>query len=269
MSTEQMDCDQVAEILDAYSLGASEPDEARGLESHVSDCVRCWEQLNEAQQAAAMLALAIPMEAAPVTLEDQIMREAARDSRPLVHDSRPRLFDRFRVSWPAAAGVFGVAGVVALVFAGVLQVQLSDLRDENNDLENLVAAEVQTIEDMRGVITVFALADDIDTLPMAATAPEASEANVTYSWSREQSKGFLLCENLPPLAEGQVYQAWFALADGPQSAGTFRSSDGSCSQPLGLGESVLPSGLGITIEPEGGSSPPVHGEYILYTSVGQ
>jgi len=269
MSTEQMDCDQVAEILDAYSLGASESDEARGLESHVSDCVRCWEQLNEAQQAAAMLALAIPMEAAPVTLEDQIMREAARDSRPPVRDSRPGLFGRFRFGWPAAAGVFGFAGVVALVFAGVLQVQLSDLRDENSDLENLVIAEEQTIEDMRGIMTVFAIADDIDTVPIAAIAPEAAEAQVTYSWSREQSVGFILCQNLPPLAEGQVYQAWFTLEGNPQSAGTFSSHDGSCNMPLGLVESAPPSGLGITIEPEGGSSPPAHGEYILYTSVGE
>lgn len=263
MSTEQMDCEQVAEILDAYSLGASEADEARGLESHVADCVRCWEQLSKAQQAAAMLALAVPMEAAPVDLEERIMREAARESRPA-----SGLFGRFRVGWPTAAGVFGLAGVVALVFAAVLQVQLSDLRGENSDLENLVASEEQTIEDMRGIMAVFAIADDIDTVLIAAVPPHAAEAHVTYSWSREQSAGFILCDNLPPLADGQVYQAWFTLEDGPQSAGTFSSRDGSCNLPLGLGEADQPSGLGITIGPEGGSSPPAHGDYILYTSVG-
>ena len=263
MSTEQMDCEQVAEILDAYSLGASEPDEARGLESHVSDCVRCWEQLSEAQQAAAMLALAVPMEAAPVTLEDRIMREAVRQSRPA-----SGLFDRFRVGWPAAAGVFGLAGVVALVFAAVLQVQLSDLRGENSDLENLVAVEEQTIQDIRGIMTVFLRADDLATVAVEPVDSEAAEAAVTYSWSRKDRTGFILCEGLPPLAHGEVYQAWFTLEGGPQSAGTFSSRDGSCNLPLGLGEADQPSGLGITIGPEGGSSPPAHGEYILYTSVG-
>ncbi|MFQ5471646.1 MAG: anti-sigma factor domain-containing protein [Dehalococcoidia bacterium] len=265
MRTEQMDCEQVAEILDAYSLGASEPDEARGLEEHVSDCVRCWEQLSAAQQAAAMLALSVPIEDAPVALEEQIMREAAHELRPA-----SGFFDRFRVGWPTAAGVFGLAGVAALVFAAVLQFQLSDLRSENSDLENLVAVEEQTIQDIRGIMTVFLRADDLATVvvePVDSEAPEAAEAHVTYSWSREQNAGFILCENLPPLAHGQIYQAWFTLEEGPQSAGTFSSPDGSCNLPLGLGEADQPKGLGITIEPEGGSSPPDHGEFILYTSV--
>ncbi|MCH8813511.1 MAG: anti-sigma factor [Chloroflexi bacterium] len=263
MSTKQMDCEQVAEILDAYSLGASEPDEARGLEEHVSDCVRCWEQLNEAQRAAAMLALAIPVEDAPAGLEERIIREAARESRPATS-----IFDRFRVGWPTAAGAFGLAGVAALVFAAVLQVQLSDLRGDNSDLENLVAVEEQTIVDMRDIMFVFLRADDLATLDVEPVGPEAAEAAVTYTWSQKDQTGFILCEGLPPLAEGQVYQAWFTLEGSPQSAGTFSSHNGSCNMPLGLTESGPPSGLGITIEPEGGSTSPAHGEYILYTSFG-
>jgi len=262
-----MDCDQVALILDAYTLGASEPEEARGLDDHVSDCIRCWESLNEAQQAAAMLALAVPLENAPEGLEERIMSEAARGAVPSISVPSVGIMSRFRLGWPAAAGAFGVAGVVALALAAVFQVQLSDLRDENDDLEAIVAAEEKTVDNMQEIMTVFLSASDLETLPFASVGPAVTDASVTYSWSQQLQSGFILCQSLPPLAEGQVYQAWFADDGAPQSAGQFTSRDGSCSLPLSPGGGIQPIGVGITVEPEGGSSTTTHDEFILYTPV--
>jgi hypothetical protein len=262
-----MDCDQVAEILDAYSLGASEPEEARGLEEHVSDCVRCWESLNKAQQASAMLALAVPLESAPAGLEELIMSKAASDALPSLSAPPRGLFDRLRFGWPAAAGAFGVAGVVALVFAALVQVQLSDLRGENDDLEAMVAAGEETVDGMQEIMTVFLRADDLQTRPFDVRADQGADSSVTYSWSQELQKGFILCDSLPSLPAGQTYQAWFATDGSTQSAGQFASRDGSCSLPLGLDGTTRPPGVGITIEPEGGTGTPEHEEFILYTPV--
>lgn len=262
-----MDCDQVAEILDAYTLGASDADEVRGLDEHVSDCIRCWESLNKAQQAAAMLALAIPLEYAPEGLEERIMSAAARGVTPSISVPSVGLLSRFRLGWPTAAGVFGAAGVAALVFAAALQVQLSDLRTENDHLEAIVAVEEETVDNMQEIMTVFLRASDLETRSFDSMVSEATEASVTYSWSQQLQSGFILCDSLPTLPEGQMYQAWFATDGAPQSAGHFTARDGSCSLPLGLDGTVL-TGVGITVEPEGGSASTTHDEFILYVPVG-
>ncbi len=60
-----MECKEVRGLLDAYALGAAEADEANALEVHVADCVRCWSSLNEAQRAAATIALSTVLQRAP------------------------------------------------------------------------------------------------------------------------------------------------------------------------------------------------------------
>ncbi|KKL49061.1 hypothetical protein LCGC14_2319290, partial [marine sediment metagenome] len=76
-----MDCDQVGELLDAYALGAAEADEAARLEEHVADCVRCWSSLNEAQQAAAAIALSTAFQRAPASLRNRILAETEQGER--------------------------------------------------------------------------------------------------------------------------------------------------------------------------------------------
>jgi len=57
-----MDCEQIAEMLDAYALGAADAKEAAAIEGHVADCVRCWASLGEAQRTAASLALSTALQ---------------------------------------------------------------------------------------------------------------------------------------------------------------------------------------------------------------
>ncbi|HET8944105.1 MAG TPA: zf-HC2 domain-containing protein, partial [Dehalococcoidia bacterium] len=75
------DCEHVREILDAYAIGAAETADARAIEEHVADCVRCWEELSKARQTAALLALTSPMSKAPAALEGRIVDAAARERR--------------------------------------------------------------------------------------------------------------------------------------------------------------------------------------------
>ncbi len=60
-----MVCKEVRELLDAYALGAAEANEANAVDEHVADCVRCWSSLNEAQRAAATIALSTVFQRAP------------------------------------------------------------------------------------------------------------------------------------------------------------------------------------------------------------
>ncbi len=76
-----MDCDQVKELVDAYALGAAEPEEAAALEEHIEDCARCWPSFSEAQRAAAALALSSDLQRAPESLRRNILAEIERMQR--------------------------------------------------------------------------------------------------------------------------------------------------------------------------------------------
>ena len=108
-----IDCEEVIELLDAYALGASETADSRAIEEHVTDCVRCWEELSKAQRTAALVALSVPIEAAPARMESQIMQYAARQRRTASGERSAGA--RVRFGWPATAGALGLAAAVPSV----------------------------------------------------------------------------------------------------------------------------------------------------------
>ncbi len=203
-----MDCREVRDLLDAYALGAAEPGEARALEEHAADCVRCWEELSQAQRAAALLALSIPLERAPAGLEERILARAGRGSRRQPAFRLPRSLRR---AWPAAAGAFAAAAAAALAFAVVLQLQVTDLRDENSRLEGRLQ-ESNSVLQQQGQLMAVLAAPDAQEVVLQPTSP-GQDALGVYYWSRASRKGFFLGSGLPALQEGQVYQVWFMTED--------------------------------------------------------
>lgn len=263
-----MDCEQVRELLDAYALGASDPDEAAGLEEHVADCVRCWEELSKSQQTAAMLALSIPIEPAPDYLERRVMTQA-EVQRPSsrVAGERAGIFSRLSFGWPAMAGALAVASVAALAFAALLQVQLTDIRGDNDDLEARVEADSVALDGMQDIMTV-AFSDDLSTTELAAASGGAVGAGTAlYGWSRKHLSGFIICDDLPPAPDEAVYQAWFHAGENVVSAATFTADDGTCHIPVKLSSAMPVDGFGISVEPEGGSSRP-SSDWLMYASFG-
>ena len=120
------DCHEVMDILDAYALGAVGRGEARVLERHVADCIRCWEELNKAQRTAALLALSIPMTEAPSHLGERIMDAAQGKGQETGFATG--IFQRLRFTPPVAAGALGCAALAALAFTALMQFQMGDLR---------------------------------------------------------------------------------------------------------------------------------------------
>ncbi|KKK90842.1 hypothetical protein LCGC14_2718940 [marine sediment metagenome] len=103
-----MDCEQIRDLLDAYSLGAAEEHEAAVLEEHVADCVRCWSSLNEAQRVAASLALSTALQQAPESLRRRILAEAERTELAVTRlHATPR--GTLRVDAPLSFGIRYIA----------------------------------------------------------------------------------------------------------------------------------------------------------------
>jgi anti-sigma factor RsiW len=134
-----MSCDQILELLDAYALGAVEPEEATGVEHHVAECVGCWNELGRAQETAALLTLSVPLKQAPERLGQRIISTAQRETSPIRGGEKQGFFRRLGVGWPALAGTLGVASVAAFAFGISMQEQVNDLEAENSGTDRRVA----------------------------------------------------------------------------------------------------------------------------------
>ena len=267
-----MDCQQIAELIDAYALGAVTAEEAKAVEEHVAGCVVCWELLREAQDTAALVALSAPVKRPPNWLGQRIIAEASRTAKRKKGDDAG-LLSHLHLSWPAATGIFGTAAAAVVVFAVSLQLQVDDLEEDNSQLEDQTAAvEAQissTHASFASVVDIVTAADD-EEHPMTAPGATPRDPDVPqgeYHWSRAEGMGVIFCRDLPALAEDQVYQAWYDTSTDPISAGTFEAQNGDCfhlMQPVIL--ITQATGVGVTREQEGGSPKPT-GRWLIFTSL--
>ncbi len=257
-----MDCSEIRDIIDAYALGAGSPEEAARIESHVAECVRCWDELGKSQRTAALLALSVPMKDVPEGLEDRIMaiarQEVAVGERP---ERRQPLLQRLRLSWASAAAGLGVASVAALAFAGILQAQVNDLRTENDRMESQMRGATQELEDR--VRNANAAADNAEGLliSLVSTSEQgvemkpAADSAVFYTWSADGEVGWVACEHLADAPDGMVYQVWFKEDTVSAPAVAFTPEDGHCLLPVDLTAlTMAPTGIGLSLEESGVTS---------------
>lgn len=256
MGTELMKCEETKDLLDAYALGAVDQDEAYRLEGHVADCLDCWEELNKSRRTAALLALSVPIRPAPDQLRRRIMARAQAEE---ARGERRHLLPRLRPTWRSAVSALGVAAVSALFFASLLQVQVAGLRGDKNEIAQELTAASSQLEQQRQIVAVLS-ASDSEKIPMDSAALR-SQAESVYNWSRDSAAGFIVCNDFPPLPPGQVYQIWFTTTGREEPVATFvPQADGGCQIPLDMTRvDWRPDGIGISIEPEGGSSSPSRG----------
>src|SRR5262245_59098236 len=63
----------VDELLEAFALGALEPDEVSAVEAHLAGCARCRELAAAARGTAEALAYAAPLRDPPATLRARVL----------------------------------------------------------------------------------------------------------------------------------------------------------------------------------------------------
>ncbi len=246
-----MDCERVRELLDAFALGAAEADEATAIEEHVADCVRCWSSLNEAQQTAASIALSTAFQRAPQSLRSRILAETERGES----QAAPKLLQLARRLLPLGAGVVAAGAAASLGFALFLQSEVSDLRNDNDQLVAEIEDTGERLTEQQQLMTVLA-APDVQRITLESTDP-ASPAAAVYQWSGAAGEGALLCNNLSPLQEGQVYQVWFFTEGHSYPAGSFQTWDGIGQLSMDLTDlPEYPVAIGVSIEDADGADEP-------------
>jgi anti-sigma-K factor RskA len=256
-----MDCHEAIELVDAYAIGALQKKEAASVDRHVQGCLSCWEELQKSQRTASLLAVSVPIEEARPELRERIFAQVRREG---IVQHRPPLLERLWPRWRTAVRAASAAGVAALVFAAFLQVQTSDLRGDKNQLQEMLSTTSSELDQQKQIVAVLSASDNrkISMQPVSLS----SEAEGVYNWSRDSRAGFVVCNNFPTLPAERVYQVWFTTADMVEPVATFVPQDGACQIPMDMSRvNWRPEGIGISIEPVGGSAQP-SGSWFAYAT---
>ncbi|MGW0694458.1 anti-sigma factor [Streptomyces sp. NPDC002738] len=239
-------------LTGAYALHAL-PDAERGeFERHLGDCEACAMEVRELSETATRLGLAVSA-APPRELRDRVLREitTVRQESPS-HSRRSRSarsVQRAR-SWPKFALAAAVAAVAGFGGIAVWQNQVAhDAQQEAHraQQQNEQVAQVLTAPDAR---------------TRSGTLKGGAKGTVVVSQS--ENRAVFVTSGMAPPPSGKVYQLWFDDGGTMRSAGLMNRAATSNTVLLD-GPVDGASGIGVTVEPAGGSAQPTSAPLALLT----
>ncbi|UPZ26894.1 anti-sigma factor [Streptomyces sp. LRE541] len=240
-------------LTGAYALHALSDEEREAFERHLAECEPCAQETAELSATAARLGLAVSVPPRPAMRED-VLRQIAtvRQEGPTVRQEGPagpalprRARTRSRGSrtrpvprWALAACL---AAAAALGGTAVWQHERAE-----DALEQARRAD-RGADDIAAVLT----APDA----RSRTAKLAGGATGTVVVSDSRDRAVFMASGMAEPPRGKVYQLWF------DDDGTMRSA--GLMDPARTSQAVLmrgavggASGMGVTVEPKGGSEEP-------------
>lgn len=231
-------------LTGAYALHALPDDERNAFERHLSACEACSQEVREFTETAARLGLAVSRPPS-AGLRDRVLREIGTvRQEPPSHGRTDRTAgagDRARRRTTSYLLAACVAAAAALGGVAVWQNQVAqDARQEANRAEerNEQVAQVLSAPDAK-----------------TSSGSLAGGARGTVVVSRSTDRAVFLASGMERPPAGKVYQLWFDEDGTMRSAGLMdpAATDGAVLMDGPVGEA---SGMGITVEPSGGSEQP-------------
>ncbi|MEU0337258.1 anti-sigma factor [Streptomyces sp. NPDC006193] len=231
-------------LTGAYALHALGEDERAAFQRHMRNCPPCAQEVAEFSATAARLGLAVS-DAPRLASRGEVLRRISgvRQEPPRTAEpARPRwtvvLRARRTSQWALAACV-----AAAAAFGGLAAWQ-QDQADQARTQAHRAEARAEAMA------SVLAAPDARTT-----TARLAGGARATVVVSRSLDQGVFVSARMEPPPSGRVYQLWLDDHGTMLSAGLM--DPGRTSQAVLLhGPVQKASGLGITVEPAGGSDRP-------------
>ncbi|MEX3101967.1 MULTISPECIES: anti-sigma factor [unclassified Streptomyces] len=230
-------------LTGAYALHALSDEENASFERHLADCAPCTQETAEFGATAARLGLAVATRPAPA-LREQVLRRitTVRQESPGVSvrvlPARAGLKARLVSRWALAACL---AAATALGGTAVWQHrQAADARAEARQAS-------------RSADEIAAVLSAPDARVRASGLAGGATGTVVVSHSRDRAVFAVSGMARPP--GGKVYQLWFDDGGTMRSAGLMDPgrSDQAVLMRGGVDQA---SGMGITVEPDGGSKQP-------------
>lgn len=238
-----MNCDDLRDSFDLYSLGLLEEGEEKNeIRAHLAlGCATCEASMKDALAVQSLVLNQVPLVEPPARLKRRVL--GAVGIQPMGW------------TWFAAA-----CAAVTLVLALWMNVMRRESAQELSD----VRISLERSEEERDKLqAVFRFLQEPQTKQVDFGDPQTAppRGNIYL----HPSLGVLLiAANLPPLEANQTYQMWLipkGEGAAPQPAGTFQSAG---SQPENSAVHILPqaidtpglAAIAVSIEPAGGSPTP-------------
>ncbi|WP_374982553.1 anti-sigma factor domain-containing protein [Streptomyces fradiae] len=223
----------------AYALHALPADERAEFERHLRDCPACAQEVRELTATAARLGAAVA--AAP----PREMRERVLERIATVRQVPPRVpadgaGGRVPRRWTAARLALAASVAACAVLGGVAVRQYQEARQAE-------AAARSAQRQADAVARVLAAPD-----ARTATGTLGGGGRAAVVVSRGEDRAVFLAAGLPELPAGRTYQLWFARGEEMRPAGLVRG-DGAVVMDGPVGAAT---GMGVTVEPAGGSPQP-------------
>jgi anti-sigma factor RsiW len=236
-------------LTGAYAAGALDDEERGEVEAHLRECSDCAAEVADLREALAELSVLAEADPPPALREAVLasikevrpLPPLTSDAAPVARDERPLasvtpLSSRRRVlTWLTSA-----AAAVALLVGGLVWHPWS-----TGD-SRLTAQSVIDASDAR-----------------TWSAPVGS-GRATVARSVERGGVALVLEGLAAPPDRHGYEAWLQMPDGSMApAGMVPSGSSGRSTLLLTGDAARAVGVGLTVEPEGGSPHPTTAPLLL------
>lgn len=229
-------------LTGAYALDALSDTERVAFERHLAECASCSAEVAELQETAGRLGIAASA-APPVAMKAQVLSSIRQvrqlppgvPARPGSATRAPLTRSRWQL-WTAAA-----AAAACFAVAVVLGAQWISA-------DRQLDQAAQTQRQLDGVLAVLAAPD----AEITTAAVDGSRAAAVVSHA--QGRVVFVARDMPQLPADRSYQAWLAGPGGMTSLGVLATG----ATPAPLVAVLLPehTGIGVTVEPLGGSSRP-------------
>ncbi|MBO1330802.1 anti-sigma factor domain-containing protein [Streptomyces sp. VRA16 Mangrove soil] len=228
-------------LTGAYALDALEDEERQAFEAHLTRCAACEQEVRELSAAAARLGLAATL-SPPAHLKNQVMgritevrQEPPHAPVSVVYRQAPR---GRALRWALAACVAGMAVLGGTTVWQHHQADEARRQAWATQVQSERIAEVLSAPDAK-----------------VASAAVTGGAHGSVVVSRSRDKAVFIASGMAEPPKGKVYELWFADGDHMRPAGLMDPSRADQSVLLAgaVGEA---SGMGVTLEPAGGSKQP-------------
>ena len=270
------------ELLAANALTALDAEDARALNTHLESCADCRSEMNDWQEAAALLALDLnPVQPSPEVRErilasvraegeagnsanDRVAQIAsAGESKILAFERPPRnIWTSLGALGAMAAALAFVALIISLI---VLWQQNRATQKELARLSTETRQAKAQLDHERAVLELLTSPDAHMAKLSGTNAAPGAQAMLAYD---KNGHAMLMARGLPAAPKGMAYQLWY-IKDNKKMPGKVFVPDAAGN---GILEDQIPpvardqAVFAITLEPESGVQVPTGSIYLLSAS---
>lgn len=257
-------CNELEELYPAFALDAVEDKDKKRIEEHLATCHTCSEIVAGYCSVADLLPYASPMVEPPADLKYRVLQAAL----PRARVKQPRAS-----VWQSLVTGFGNL-LRSPAFAAITLLLVIGLGIWNVSLQNQIAQQLASNQQMssdmtreRAMMSTIAYAD---TQPKRLEATSVAPQAIGRLFAAPELNALaLIVYDMPALDSNRVYQIWLIDPNGDRtSGGTFTVDAQGRSWVYIRSPKPLSNfqGIGITIEPTGGSPKPT-GPKMMGTSL--